>query len=176
MHMLSGSHVDRMIGLSGLRSSQIDGVSTESPAGASMYDIVVKLRNLYPGWETFFSLDGVFVCRPVPTLESGPILYDDTAQAVRHFGDADELFLRRRNGRGQGEESVRQHLLCRQPGEPVHDGEARGDSAGSFRSDDRRWSMFGFIRCTRLYFLDNFVPDMTAIEIAAAGWYTNHTK
>lgn len=35
--------------------------------GSTVYDIIEKLRDLYPGWETFFDVDGTFICQKYPT-------------------------------------------------------------------------------------------------------------
>jgi len=47
----------------------------EFATGATIWDIVKELRDLYPGWECFF--DGkYFVCQPTPTVDSDPIIFD----------------------------------------------------------------------------------------------------
>lgn len=82
--LIRDSMISAVTQLGGVQDYLIEDVGKEVPydlsfpTGASVYDIVVKLRDLYPGWETFFNLDGAFVCQPVPTLESDPVLYDDT--------------------------------------------------------------------------------------------------
>jgi hypothetical protein len=47
------------------------------PVGCTINDIVIKLRDLYPKWEAFFDIDGVFVFRPYPYSSSAPIYLDD---------------------------------------------------------------------------------------------------
>lgn len=81
---IRSSMISAVTQLGGVRDYLIEDIGKEVPydlsfpTGASVYDIVVKLRDLYPGWETFFDLDGTFVCQPIPTLEDDPILYDGT--------------------------------------------------------------------------------------------------
>lgn len=41
--------------------------------GATIWQIISDLRDLYAGWETYFDTDGVFVCEPIPTGENDPI-------------------------------------------------------------------------------------------------------
>lgn len=45
----------------------------EYSCGSFVYDIISELRDLYPGWETFFD-DDVFVCQKYPTYESDPVV------------------------------------------------------------------------------------------------------
>jgi hypothetical protein len=47
----------------------------EFGAGSYVYDVVKKLRDVYPGWETFFD-DDRFVCQPIPTAAGDPIVLD----------------------------------------------------------------------------------------------------
>lgn len=50
----------------------------EFSAGVTAYEILEKLINLYPGWEMFFDLNGVFVCRRMVTEEdSSFVILDD---------------------------------------------------------------------------------------------------
>lgn len=47
----------------------------EFSRGSNVYDMIVQLRDLYPGYETFF--DGeTFVCQAYPTYESDPVALD----------------------------------------------------------------------------------------------------
>jgi len=45
----------------------------EFTRGSNVYDIISELRDLYPGYETFFD-DDTFVCQPYPTYASDPVL------------------------------------------------------------------------------------------------------
>lgn len=49
----------------------------EFPAGSYVYDIIVKLRDLYSGYEAFFDVDGTFICQPVPTGIGDPVILSD---------------------------------------------------------------------------------------------------
>lgn len=46
----------------------------EMSEDATVNDIIVKLRDLYPGYETFFDLDGTFRCRRLPTCMDDPVV------------------------------------------------------------------------------------------------------
>lgn len=56
----------------------------EFNTGVTAYEILEKLINLYPGWEMFFDLNGVFVCRRMVTEEdkSFVVLDDDQLKNV----------------------------------------------------------------------------------------------
>lgn len=56
----------------------------EFNVGVTAYEILEKLINLYPGWEMFFDLNGVFVCRRMVTEEdkSFVVLDDDQLKNV----------------------------------------------------------------------------------------------
>jgi len=47
----------------------------EFSTGSTVFDVVKKIRDLYPGWETFFDED-TFICQSYPTLDSDPIVLD----------------------------------------------------------------------------------------------------
>lgn len=49
----------------------------EFSAGSYVYDIISKLRDLYSGYETFFDVDGTFICQPVPTGIGDPVILSD---------------------------------------------------------------------------------------------------
>lgn len=42
--------------------------------GATVYEIIVKLRDLYPGYESFFEKDGTFRVRRIPTCMNDPVV------------------------------------------------------------------------------------------------------
>lgn len=46
----------------------------ELDTGATVWDVVTKLRDLYPGYEAFFDTDGVFHCQMIPTCLHEPIM------------------------------------------------------------------------------------------------------
>lgn len=56
----------------------------EFNAGVTAYEILEKLIDLYPGWEMFFDLNGVFVCRRMVTEEdkSFVVLDDDQLKNI----------------------------------------------------------------------------------------------
>lgn len=50
----------------------------EFSQGATVYDLLSGLRDIYPSYEIFFDVDGVFYYKPIPTGEGDPIYIDDT--------------------------------------------------------------------------------------------------
>lgn len=50
----------------------------EFPIKTTVYDIIRELRDLYPGWETFFDNDGTFICQKIPTLIEDDVVLDDS--------------------------------------------------------------------------------------------------
>ncbi|MDD3267230.1 MAG: DUF5048 domain-containing protein [Burkholderiales bacterium] len=65
-------------GFSRYRISDMDKTvpyDLEFTAGASVWEIISKIRDLYAGWETFFDTDGTFVCQPIPTCENDPVIF-----------------------------------------------------------------------------------------------------
>lgn len=49
--------------------------------GATIYDLLSSLRDIYPNYEIFFDVNGVFYYKPIPTGTNDPILIDDTIWA-----------------------------------------------------------------------------------------------
>lgn len=47
-------------------------------AGATRYQVIEKLRDLYPGWETYFDGNGVFICKRIPTCKDDAVALDDS--------------------------------------------------------------------------------------------------
>ena len=47
--------------------------------GATVYDLLVKLRDLYSNWEMFFDVDGVFYFQPIPQGINSPVVIDFNA-------------------------------------------------------------------------------------------------
>lgn len=50
----------------------------EFSQGATIYDLLAGLRNIYPDYEIFFDVDGTFFYKPIPTGDGDPVLVDDT--------------------------------------------------------------------------------------------------
>lgn len=46
----------------------------EFDVGTTVWDIIIKLRDLYPGFECFFDEDGVFICQRIPNCEADSIV------------------------------------------------------------------------------------------------------
>ena len=52
-------------------------VDLEFDQGSTAYDVLVGLRDIYPNYEMFFDVDGVFYYKPIPTGQNEPVLIDD---------------------------------------------------------------------------------------------------
>lgn len=50
----------------------------EFSQGATIYDLLAGLRDIYPNYEIYFDVDGTFFYKPIPTGEGDPVLVDDT--------------------------------------------------------------------------------------------------
>lgn len=50
----------------------------EFSQGATVYDLLAGLRDIYPNYEMYFDVDGVFYYKPIPTGEDDPVVIDDT--------------------------------------------------------------------------------------------------
>lgn len=46
--------------------------------GSTVYDLLAGLRDIYPSYEMFFDINGVFFYKPIPTGDGDPILVDDS--------------------------------------------------------------------------------------------------
>ena len=46
----------------------------EFDVGTTVWDIIVKLRDLYPGFECFFDEEGTFICQRIPNCEADDIV------------------------------------------------------------------------------------------------------
>lgn len=46
--------------------------------GSTVYDLLAGLRDIYPNYEIFFDVNGVFYYKPIPTGQNDPVLIDDT--------------------------------------------------------------------------------------------------
>lgn len=67
--------------LGGVSQCRISGITETVPydlefgAGSNVYDVVAELRDLYPGYETFFDSE-FFIFQPYPTCASDPVVLD----------------------------------------------------------------------------------------------------
>ena len=50
----------------------------EIAQGGTVWNIVTQLRDIFPRYETFFDVDGVFIYQPIPTGSGDPVIIDDT--------------------------------------------------------------------------------------------------
>lgn len=50
----------------------------EFSQGSTVYDLLSGLRDIYPNYEIFFDVNGVFYYKPIPTGQDDPVLVDDT--------------------------------------------------------------------------------------------------
>lgn len=50
----------------------------EFEQGATVYDLLVGLRDIYPDYEMYFDVDGVFYYKPIPDGNDDPVLVDDS--------------------------------------------------------------------------------------------------
>ena len=46
--------------------------------GTTLFEILCGLRDIYPNYEMFFDVDGVFYYKPIPTGQNEPVLVDDS--------------------------------------------------------------------------------------------------
>jgi len=49
----------------------------EFSQGATIYQLLVGLRDIYPDYEIFFDVNGTFYYKPIPTGEGDPVIADD---------------------------------------------------------------------------------------------------
>lgn len=50
----------------------------EFSQGATIYDLLAGLRDIFPDYEIYFDIDGTFFYKPIPTGDGDPVLVDDT--------------------------------------------------------------------------------------------------
>lgn len=50
----------------------------EFDGGATLYDILSQLKDIYPNYEMYFDVDGTFYYKPIPTGQYDPVVIDDT--------------------------------------------------------------------------------------------------
>lgn len=53
-------------------------VDLEFGQGATVYDLLSGLRDIYPSYEMYFDVNGVFYYKPIPTGENEPVYIDDS--------------------------------------------------------------------------------------------------
>lgn len=53
----------------------------EFSQGATVYDLLSGLRDIYPNYEIFFDVNGVFYYKPIPTGANDPVYIDDSLWA-----------------------------------------------------------------------------------------------
>lgn len=66
----------------------------EFSASDSVWTILTKLRDLYAGYEMFFDTDGTFICKKVSTLESNPVILDDSILQYLYISETDNGVLK----------------------------------------------------------------------------------
>ena len=49
----------------------------EFSTGCTVWEIVIKLRDLYPGFEAFFDEEGTFICQRIPNCDTDEIIVSD---------------------------------------------------------------------------------------------------
>lgn len=76
---IRGAMVSTIVELADIKKYSISDMDKTVPhdleygAGATIWEIISELRDLYAGWETFFDVDGTFVCQKIPTGVEDPI-------------------------------------------------------------------------------------------------------
>ena len=53
----------------------------EFGSSVTVYDVIKKLLDLYPGYEIYFDVDGTFICEPIPTLKDESVVLDETVMS-----------------------------------------------------------------------------------------------
>lgn len=66
----------------------------EFSASDTVWTILTKLRDLSAGYEMFFDVDGTFVCKKVATLDSDPVVLDDSILQRLYISETDNGVLR----------------------------------------------------------------------------------
>lgn len=61
----------------------------EFGATDTVWSILTTLRDLYPGYEMYFDVDGTFVCKEIATQESDPIVLDNTLLQKLYTNETD---------------------------------------------------------------------------------------
>lgn len=74
--------IETLTGLSPFRKYNVADMQKLIPhdlefsANDTVWTILTKLRDLYPGYEMFFDIDGTFICKKIATLDSDPVVLD----------------------------------------------------------------------------------------------------
>lgn len=66
----------------------------EFSASDSVWTMLTALRDLSPGYEMFFDVDGTFVCQKVATLDSDPIVLDNDILQKLYISEVDSGVLK----------------------------------------------------------------------------------
>lgn len=61
----------------------------EFGASDTVWTILTKLRDLYAGYEMFFDVDGTFICKKVSTLDTDPVVLDDSILQRLYLSETD---------------------------------------------------------------------------------------
>ena len=61
----------------------------EFGATDTVWSILTKLRDLYPGYEMYFDTDGTFICKEIATQESDPIVLDNSFLQKLYMSETD---------------------------------------------------------------------------------------
>lgn len=95
---IRGAMISTIVDLAGITKYSISDMDKEIPhdlefgAGATIWEVIATLRDLYAGWETFFDTDGTFVCQPIPTTIEEPVFLTNDVfnDLVIHENDTDD--------------------------------------------------------------------------------------
>lgn len=60
----------------------------------TVWTILTKLRDLYPGYEMFFDIDGTFICKQVSTVESDPVVLNNDVLEKLYMSETDNGVLK----------------------------------------------------------------------------------
>ena len=60
----------------------------------TVWTILTKLRDLYPGYEMFFDTDGTFICRQISTVESDPVVLNNNILEKLYISETDSGVLK----------------------------------------------------------------------------------
>lgn len=71
--------------LAGITKYKIGDMDKEFPydkleysPSQTWWDMIIEVRDLYPGWETYFDIDGTFICQPIPTAKDDIVVLDSS--------------------------------------------------------------------------------------------------
>ena len=69
--------------LGGINKYKIDDIKKTIPydlefsASDTVWNVIATIRDLHPGWEAFFDIDGTFIFQPIPTGQNESVLLDN---------------------------------------------------------------------------------------------------